>query len=87
MSDALLYLAVFVGAMTISYSGARLDLALRERRRLAAANWQALQWGGAVVGFVIAVKISMWALVPDGIGLWLGMFLGAVGGCDVEDGE
>lgn len=79
MTQLALGILVFAAAVTINYSGARLDEALRAQpcRRLAAANWSVAQWCGALVGFVIAVRVSMWVLPLEGLGLWLGMFLGA----------
>ena len=78
IQTTLLGILVFLGAMTISYSGARCDQALLPPvRKLAAANWNLLAWIAAAVGFVVAVKVDMWMLVPEGVGVWCGMLVGA----------
>lgn len=42
-----------------------------------AAFWSVGQWGAATVGFVVAVKLSMWYLPFEAAGLALGSLLGA----------
>jgi len=44
---------------------------------LKAMFWSVGQWGAATVGFVVAVKLSMWYLPFEAAGLALGTFLGA----------
>lgn len=76
MTMVALALLVFVASATISYCATRQDDALRPPvRRVAAANWGVLSWMGAIVGFVVAVKISMWVLIVEGLGLWLGTYV------------
>lgn len=41
-----------------------------------AGRWSVLQWSAASVGFVVAVRISVWYLPFEGIGLLLGTLLG-----------
>jgi len=82
--DVLVGLAVFLAAVTINFSGARLDIALRERRRLAASNWSVAQWAAAALVFVIAVKESLWFLPLEAAGLWIGTFIGT-GKCQGRD--
>lgn len=73
----LLAIGVFLAAVTIDYSHARCVAALVEGRRIAAATWSVLQWSGATVGFIVAVKCSMWVLPFEGLGLFLGTLLGS----------
>lgn len=75
MTAVLLALLVFLASTTISYCAARQDDALRPPvRRVAAANWGVMSWMGAIVGFVVAVKVSMWILPLEGLGLWAGTY-------------
>jgi hypothetical protein len=41
-----------------------------------AARWSLVQWGAATVGFVLAVRVTMWLLPFEGLGLWIGTLLG-----------
>lgn len=74
---ALIGVAVFFAAITIDFSHAKCVRALIDGRRHAAALWSVLQWTGAVVGFVAAVKESMWYLPLEGAGLYIGTLLGS----------
>lgn len=42
----------------------------------AASRWSVVQWGAATVGFVVAVKVSIWFVPFEGLGLKLGTLLG-----------
>ncbi len=52
----------------------------------AAARWSVVQWAAASVGFVVAVRVSIWLLPFEGLGLWLGTMLGGTRaeGCRVD---
>lgn len=41
-----------------------------------AARWSVMQWGAASIGFIVSVKVSMWLLPFEGLGLYLGTVLG-----------
>lgn len=41
-----------------------------------AARWSVLQWGAAAIGFIVSVRISMWLLPFEGLGLYLGTWFG-----------
>ncbi len=73
----LLCLVVFVAAVTIDFSHARCVTALVAGRRYAAATWSVMQWSAATVGFMVAVRHSMWVLPFEGLGLFLGTLLGS----------
>lgn len=74
---ALLALAVFAAAVTIDFSHARYVRAMISGHRYAAATWSVVQWSGAIVGFVIAVRHSMWVLPFEAAGLFVGTLLGS----------
>ncbi len=44
---------------------------------LKASLWSVGQWSAASVGFVVAVKVSMWYLPFEAAGLAIGTYLGA----------
>jgi hypothetical protein len=69
--------AVFLAAVTIDYSHARCVAALVDGRRVPAALWSVCQWMGATVGFVVAVKLSLWVLPFECLGLFVGTLLGS----------
>lgn len=71
----LLGLAVFLSSVVIDYAHAQYAYARDAGRRFAMANWGVLQWGAASVGFVAAVKVSIWLLPLEGLGLWVGSFV------------
>lgn len=68
----LLGLLVFASSAAIDYAHARYAYARDAHRRWSAANWSALQWCAASVGFVVAVKVSLWLLPAEALGLWVG---------------
>lgn len=41
----------------------------------AAAGWSVLQWAAAAVGFIVSVRVTMWLLPFEAIGLYLGTVL------------
>jgi hypothetical protein len=68
----LLCLFVLVSATLIDFAHARCIVAIAERAPHRAALWSILQWGGATVGFIIAVKVTFWVLPFEAAGLYLG---------------
>lgn len=68
-------LAVLVSSAAIDYAHARYVQALGAGRRHGAARWSVVQWAAASVGFVIAVKVSVWLLPFEAAGLYLGTLL------------
>lgn len=60
----------------VDFCLARYTRAMLEGRVLNAACWSVGQWGCATVGFVVAVKLSIWYLPFEGLGLFLGSWLG-----------
>lgn len=69
---ALLAIGVFVLAATLDYMDVSCTLAVTERRARAAALWSVCQYAVGAVGFVVVVKISLWLMVPEGLGLYAG---------------
>ncbi len=68
-------LAVFTSSVSIDFAGTRYVQAVRDDRRLRAATWSVLQWCAATVGFVVAVKVSLWLLPLEAAGLFVGTLL------------
>lgn len=48
----------------------------RQKARHHAAAWSLGQWMSATVGFVVAVKLTLWALPFEAAGLYLGTLIG-----------
>lgn len=71
----LLGLAVLVSSAGIDYSHARYVQALTSGARWRAAGWSVGQWGAGTVGFVVAIKVSLWLLPCEAAGLYLGTVL------------
>lgn len=66
---------------TVDFAHAKYALAMFEHRRSgvsihAAARWSVVQWSAASIGFVVAVKVSMWFLPFEAAGLYIGSVLG-----------
>lgn len=74
---ALLAIAVTASMTAVDFAHARYVRALLERRGPVAAAWSVAQWAAASVGFVLAVRVTMWLLPFEGVGLGLGTWLGA----------
>ena len=77
VTEALLAVLVFATSLVIGYSGCRATVATVTRRTLITASWVTTQWAAAAISFVVAVKFSLWALIPEGLGMFVGAFLGA----------
>ena len=81
---ALLCLLVLVAATGIDYAHARHVQAVVAGRAHVAALWSVGQWASATVGFVVAVRVSLWVLPFEAVGLYLGTLL-AVRPCPGSD--
>ena len=75
-------LLVTVTMAMVDFAHAKYSLAMVEVRRGGrsylhqAARWSVVQWGAAAVGFVVAVRVSMWFLPFEAAGLYIGTWLG-----------
>ncbi len=68
---------VCASTMAVDFAHARYVVELVAGRRHAAARWSATQGVVSSVGFVLAVKVSLWLLPFEILGLYLGTLLGA----------
>src|SRR5512144_1196408 len=68
----LLCLLVLVSATLIDFAHARCVVAIAQRAPYRAALWSLLQWAGATVGFIVAVKVTFWVLPFEALGLYIG---------------
>jgi hypothetical protein len=71
-------LLVFACSTLIDYAHTQCVKAIGEHARRRAALWSVIQWSGATVGFLVAIKITLWALPFEAAGLFVGTFI-AVG--------
>jgi hypothetical protein len=67
-------LLVFVASVGIAFAHARYANARDDLRPLAAATWDVVSWGAAVIGFIVAIKLSLWALPFEAAGLFVGTY-------------
>ena len=74
--NVLLALLVTVTMAGVDYCHAKYTRAMLEGRVYHAAFWSVGQWSAASVGFVVAVKVSMWYLPFEALGLFCGTILG-----------
>lgn len=73
----LIAVLVTVTMAGVDYCHARYTRAMIAGHVHPAALWSVGQWSCASVGFVVAVKLSMWYLPMEAIGLYAGTVLGA----------
>lgn len=78
MVTLLLCFTVFLSATLIDFAHARCVVAIQAGAAHRAAGWSMLQWAGATVGFMIAVKVTFWVLPFEAAGLYAGTLI-AVG--------
>lgn len=71
----LLGLVVFVSAAALDFAHTRYVQAVQVADRHRAARWSVVQWTAATVGFVVAVKVSLWILPFEAAGLYAGTIL------------
>ena len=73
----LLGILVFVASFAIDYCAVNYMKTAHDDSKPSwiAANWGVLQWTAATIGFVVAVKCTMWFLILEGLGLWLGSYI------------
>ena len=75
MSTVALALLVFVSAARIDFPNTHYVKAVRAGRAHHAALWSVLQWCGSLVGFIIALKVTLWMLPIEALGLYAGAYL------------
>lgn len=68
-------LAVFVSAALIDLANSRYVLAVTTLAPHRAARWSVLQWAASLVGFLVAVKMTLWMLPVEMLGLYTGTWL------------
>lgn len=78
----LLAAAITLSMATVDFAHARYSRALTrvelgEESPHVPARWSVLQWVAATASFVVAIRVSLYLLPFEGLGLYLGSFLGA----------
>ncbi len=73
--DLLLGVTVFVASAFLDYSATRYVQAVGEREPHRAARWSVLQWSASLIGFLVAIKHSLWILPVEAAGLYAGAWL------------
>lgn len=76
MTLAALMLAVFCCACALDYAHVRYAEDRDQLRAHGAATWSVAQWVAATVGFVVAVRVSLWVLPAEALGLYVGTWIG-----------
>lgn len=75
MTTFLLAVLVFVSAVGIDWTGTKYVLAVGQGERHRAAAWSVCQWMAGLVGFLVAIKVTLWLLPVEAFGLYLGTWL------------
>lgn len=68
----LLALLVFFSAMGIDYANTRYVKAVDDNRAHHAAAWSVMQWSCGLAGFLVALKVTLWMLPIEALGLYVG---------------
>lgn len=80
----LLALLVFLSAVGIDAANVRYVLAVQRKDAYRAAAWSCAQWGASLVGFLVAVKVTLWMLPFEMLGLYVGCLLSLRGVVKVD---
>lgn len=75
MITFLLVLLSFTSAVAIDFAEARYVRAIGDGRAHLAARWSVAIWALGSLGFVAAVKWSLWLMLPEGLGFYAGTML------------
>ncbi len=75
MKFVALGLLVFCATCALDFAHTRYVMAVHDRKRHRAAAWSVLQWMAATIGFVVAVKVSLYLLPFEALGLYAGTLL------------
>ncbi len=71
----LLAIVVFVSAMVIDYAEARYIRAVHASLAHRAAIWSLIMYGVGALGFVAVINVSLWLMIPEGLGFYCGTLL------------
>ena len=71
----LLAVFAFVSAMAIDYAEAHYVRAVGRGDAHRAALWSLAMYGLGSLGFVAIFNVSLWLMVPEGLGFYLGTLL------------
>lgn len=69
-------LAVFVSATVYDFVFARYLQANEAGRAVAAGNWSVTTYLVGIIGLSAVLQASLWFIIPECLGLWLGTYLG-----------
>lgn len=72
---AAICLLVLLTSTALDYAHTRYVQAVELRAAHAAAAWSVVQWIAASIGFVAAIRFSLWVLPFEAAGLYLGTLL------------
>lgn len=77
ISYAGLALLVMLATATVDYSHARYVKSMLAGHRHRASRWAVAQWTAAAIGFVVAVRVTLWLLPAEAFGVYAGTWLGS----------
>lgn len=69
-------LLVFVSTCALDFAHTRYVIAVHDGHRHKAAKWSVIQWMAATIGFIAAIKVSLYLLPFEAAGLYVGTLLG-----------
>lgn len=67
-----LAVGVFISAMVIDYAEARYVCAVNRSDAHKAAIWSLTMYAVGALGFVAVLNLSLWLMVPEGLGFYFG---------------
>jgi len=68
----LLAVLVFLSAAMIDFASARYVRAVGDGAAHRAARWSIAMWALGCLGFVAMIRISLWLMLPEGAGFYVG---------------
>lgn len=72
---AILCVLVFLSAVAIDYANAKYLKAVEAGNAHVAALYSLVMYGVGAAGFVLVVDFSLWLMIPEGLGFYIGTLL------------
>lgn len=73
-------LLVFCSALVIDLSNARYIQSVNDKHAHRAAAWSLIMYTMGALGFVCLIHISLWLMIPEALGFYVGTMLALKGG-------
>jgi hypothetical protein len=70
-------LVVALSFATMDYCAAKYVRAMIDAKRHVSARWAVAQWAASAVGFVLVIKVTLWLMPFEAVGIYVGSWLGS----------